>query len=294
MLPSYLSLAFIAAAVRNGSVLLDDCAPVCPDPAPATGMVPDPTDCSRYYYCLSDGKPSDFTEKCPDGTLFDKDDSECKDAAAPNCKTCEPSCRFECPSDGSMAVVADGEDCHSFFVCSAGGSVPVSCDADKPYFDGTTCTTEESQCCDRCQAYCEEEFTEIADPTNCTNFYYCARKGFPTEQDLHHCADQAVFNQEMHHCDKQATCVQPCSTLPSRPPLVPTTTVGSDCATDFICHSIGYFPMCVHSCDPRYYYCGSSDIGHTVDPLRCPSGMVLNPETMRCVTPNNCPFLARL
>ncbi|XP_063595463.1 uncharacterized protein LOC134772417 [Penaeus indicus] len=293
MLPSYLSVAFIVAAVRDGSMPVDSCAPVCPSPSATTNRVPDPTDCTRYYYCLTDGSATDFTEKCPDGMLFDNVSSDCMDAASATCLTCEPTCKFECPADGSTALVANSEDCRSFFVCNNGGSVPVSCDPNKPFFNGTTCTTEESQCCDRCQVYCEQEFTEIPDPANCTNFYYCARKGFPTEEDLHHCADRAVFNQETHHCDSEAECVQPCASLSSLPPLVSTTTVGSDCVTNFVCQTTGYFPMCTHICDPHYYFCSAGDIGHTVQPLQCPTGTVIDPTIMRCVNPGNCPFRAR-
>ncbi|XP_042876856.1 balbiani ring protein 3-like [Penaeus japonicus] len=290
MLSTYLNLAFIVSAVRNGLVPLDSCTPVCPSPVSTSKLTPDPTDCSRYYYCLSDEKPSDFTDKCPDGELFDKDTCECKAAADATCMSCEPACKFECPMDGNMAVVAIPDDCQSFVVCNSGGSVPVSCDPDKPYFNGTSCTADESQCCDKCQVYCESPFTEIPDPTNCTNFYYCSQVGFPTEVDLHQCPDHRVFDQETRHCNREAACVQPCSSGPDGP----TTTVGTDCVDTFVCEHVGYFPKCTSSCDPHYYYCGSNDIGHTADARRCPTGQVLNPEIMRCVNPNDCPYLAHV
>nr|XP_045600227.1 peritrophin-48-like isoform X1 [Procambarus clarkii] len=285
MLPLALYLGLILGVWSRGEAV--SCTPSCDGTAPG-GHVPDPTNCQKYYICLANGKVSDFTEECPEGQLFDADTKKCV-ADGGTCGLCQPVCKFSCSETvPNYEVVADRTDCSTFYVCVAGNPPhPITCSDSTPYFNGTGCTADKSQCCDGCIAYCSERYTQIPDPTNCTNFYFCEYEGYPEETSLYQCAT-GNFDENAGVCSEEATCNQPCTGGGG----TTTTTEGNaaHCVDTFVCQKTGYFPRCTNRCDPHYYHCTSSDISHEVQALTCSNNKVINPDTMMCVSQAECPY----
>lgn len=187
------------------------CSPTCPEPPDNVGiLVPDPTDCQRYYVCLQDGLPTDFPFECEDGQLFDSVNATCTDALDVKCDLCQPTCPlYSCPvpADG-IVTAADANDCTMYYLCGITDEpLHLKCEEETPYFNGVECVDEESACCDPCLVYCSEALTEIPDPTDCTSYYFCFDVGFPGPADRHRC-EEGNFNATTSHCDPDASCVQ--------------------------------------------------------------------------------------
>ncbi|XP_050699813.1 uncharacterized protein LOC126987133 isoform X2 [Eriocheir sinensis] len=200
------------------------CDPSCPvDCVPGTN-VPNPRNCAQYYTCLEDCTPSDPAFECAEGHLFDVVTAQCQpDAGGVTCGYCLPQCSYTC--DGDTELAADRGDCGVALFCGLTPPPTITCPTDNPYFDGTQCQGNQTQCCDPCEVFCEAAFTEVMDPASCSHFYYCAQVGYPLPEDRFQCGDGEVFLDG--HCresDDPQDCYQPCAPAsPSPSPTASTT-----------------------------------------------------------------------
>lgn len=278
-----------AAAAPDAS-----CTPTCDNVDPGT-RIPDPTNCQRYYICLQGGHVSDFTEECDDGEVFNE--GECENEENLECFVCAPPCKFTCPQDASESMdtieatlVADRNDCNIYYVCIPGNDPQeLSCPDDKPFFNGEVCSANENECCDLCSSFCYERFTEIPDPTNCTNFYYCDKKGYPDETSLYHCS-VGNFDELVGSCVENASCHEPCTPTPPSEITTTPTSGAAVCDETFKCEKVGYFPKCLNRCDPHYYECMLNDLGEYVEAQSCNNREVIHPDRVLCVPPEYCPY----
>ncbi|KAG7163637.1 uncharacterized protein LOC121872522 [Homarus americanus] len=279
-------------ALQNG------CVPTCANKTEGS-LIADPTNCRKYYICLKDNDPSDFTMECSDGQLFDNVTFQCQPHDNATCGVCEPSCQFTCPKNITTPVlIADRKSCKNFIICTpAGDQLSTPCPENKPYFNGTSCTTNNAQCCDPCVSYCPEAYTEVPDPTNCTNFYFCNAKGYPDETNLFTCTE-GYFDEVTGVCSTDAACIEPCggdnrttsNPLSTTSSLPTTTNEGPHCIDPFLCTKEGYFPKCDNRCDRHYYICSQNDIHSYVESVLCSNFRVINPDTMKCVPIEDCPY----
>eukprot|EP00397_Hematodinium_sp_SG-2012_P017075 GEMP01017445.1.p1 GENE.GEMP01017445.1~~GEMP01017445.1.p1 ORF type:complete len:538 (+),score=77.27 GEMP01017445.1:625-2238(+) len=65
--------------------------PVCTK----AGLVPDPTDCGKFYICFAGARHAKYKQNCPHGTLYDTNISNCNHASVvqrnlPECKSGQP------------------------------------------------------------------------------------------------------------------------------------------------------------------------------------------------------------
>ncbi|XP_071528222.1 peritrophin-44-like [Panulirus ornatus] len=307
----------LTMAVWGRAVSLEvSCTPTCQENDEPGTFVADPTNCQRYYVCLQGGHVSDFTEECEDGMLFDGDDRQCKpEAGNVTCHVCSPSCLLTCPADSmGPSLIADPSSCNKYYICIPGkDTIAQTCNDDTPFFNGDTCTASEAECCDLCTPFCSQAYTQIPDPANCTNFYFCGVEGIPDDSSLYHCAT-GNFDGKEGICKENAPCEEPCGTgstgiytptpkptTITKPPntstTTPTTTTtttptsgGALCYETFKCQEIGYFPKCLNRCDPHYYVCVLSDIGEYVEAEICSHQEVIHPDLVLCVSPEECPY----
>ncbi|KAK3871818.1 hypothetical protein Pcinc_023067 [Petrolisthes cinctipes] len=190
------------------------CVPNCTD-YNAGERIPDPKNCRQFYTCLLDGEPSDVSFPCDEGFIFDWNVRDCLDETDPTvvCELCMPTCQFQCPGDGEGTVVADLTYCNKYYVCGTSPDpIPVVCDMGY-YFDGGVCQEDPDLCCNSCLAFCYEAFTEVADPTDCTKFYFCREKlSYPLADDIRQCPEGEIFNPPKGHCvaEEGTECHQPC------------------------------------------------------------------------------------
>lgn len=174
--------------------------------------LPDPYDCKRYYVCLTNCHVSDVPFECGDDSFFNAEVGDCDTLDNFNCSSCSPKCTtFSCSVENGTYLAADPDDCTRYFICGLDpNTIPVEC-PDGKYFDGEDCQEDPDQCCDRCVVYCQFPFTEVADPTNCNNFYYCPMGGYyPEEKDLKRCPKGKFFSVQEGVCSESASCEQPC------------------------------------------------------------------------------------
>lgn len=189
------------------------CVPDCTDCTPGD-LVADPTNCQNYYLCLADCQPSDVPFSCDAGFMFDNSTSECieEDSVDLDCGVCPPDCRFACDPSVELSFFADYKLCNKYYLCNGEQVTPLTCPTETPYFDGDQCQDDQSLCCDWCSPYCFDAFVEIADPTNCNNFYVCKQAGYyPGPDDLFSCPTGEKFDGALGHCSSDALCDQPCA-----------------------------------------------------------------------------------
>ncbi len=196
-----------------GAAGQDSCVPSCPSDCTPGLKVPDPFNCRQYYVCLEDCVPSDPVFDCGDGYMFDTWEDACIDETADyTCGICTPACKFTC-TQGYEGLIAVRGDCQSAYLCSFDPPLMTTCNTSPNlYFDGTTCQSNETLCCDPCQVFCEAAYIETLDPTDCTAFYFCSDVGYPQAEDRYLCDEGEMFVDG--HC--QATtdpndCYQPCA-----------------------------------------------------------------------------------
>ncbi|XP_045600226.2 uncharacterized protein [Procambarus clarkii] len=180
----------------------------------AGDQIPDPTNCNRYYVCLANGHPSDVVFDCDVGEKFDTNTSACVASADATCGVCPPTCKYSCGNNTVVFPIADPTDCTKYLLCGIfNPPVALECDSGTDlYFNGTACQSDINQCCDSCAVFCDTAFTEIADPTNCTNYYFCSAAGYyPEADDLHTCPEGENYSSADGTCSASAECVQPCA-----------------------------------------------------------------------------------
>ncbi|XP_018010202.1 uncharacterized protein LOC108667669 [Hyalella azteca] len=150
----------------------DACTATCTGHSPGT-FVSDPTDCHKYYGCQENGELTDVAFTCPDGYYFSTSYGKCVVESSPCKSVCPlPRCSLTCHVDFKVLVYPG--DCTKFQVCTPDGGLSTGvCQIDKPYFDGRECQSNPDHCCDPCTPKCNYPGTQIVDPYNCTNYYFC-------------------------------------------------------------------------------------------------------------------------
>ncbi|KAL7638855.1 UNVERIFIED_CONTAM: hypothetical protein RMT77_010389 [Armadillidium vulgare] len=195
----------------------EDCNPSTKCAAHSPGYkVVDPKDCHNYYICIEDANgdviPSDSYYECSSGYYFYENNQQCQSG------TCSSTCLNLCPVECTLYEyerIADQNDCSAFYTCRPGNlEVKSVCPSEAPYFDGDVCTTSSFSCCDTCVPYCEKQYTEIADPFNCRNYYMCTTTGRASEDNKSSCPETEVFDPTLGKCipeDPRNPCVPVCS-----------------------------------------------------------------------------------
>ncbi|XP_045119481.1 uncharacterized protein LOC123509318 [Portunus trituberculatus] len=258
----------------------DECTVSCEGHNPGD-KVADPYNCTQYYMCLVDG---DLTEKpipCDPGSHFEAGKCQGTGECTPQCVP--KDCNLLCTKP--LVFIADPFDCNVYYICDASNNPrgPYHCDADKQYFNGEKCTSDESQCCkDHCTPYCNTVGTQIIDPTDCKSYYVCVEEG-PADPKYHYKCDNGWnFDIASGHCTSSASCVILCGSTGS--PGGGGSTPLPGCTSSMICPSNGNFPMCNY-CYTDYFHCESSSQAAVVQ--ACPNGMLFDPTSHYCLT--NCP-----
>ncbi|KAK7083053.1 hypothetical protein SK128_005618 [Halocaridina rubra] len=273
--------------------------------------VPDPVNCTNYYFCLADHNPSDLPLPCPPGTSFPTDGTgtDCTGTVP-----CDPicgggggvACHITC--NGTGDYISDPFDCGTYYECDAAGPIVPGrvCPPDRPHFDGESCVNNADICCyPGCSPVCEAAATQIPDPTDCTKFYICTEAGTPDESLHFPCPPGQNFDIGSGHCTAAAECKILCTST-SAVGGVTTTGVGSvmttggggstggiqttgECMGTLTCPDVGFYAKCI-TCQPEYFYCSSA--GAVGSEQRCSDGLVFNPvpEYPYCILPNNCPY----
>nr|XP_053653833.1 uncharacterized protein LOC128703259 [Cherax quadricarinatus] len=173
MIPSKYSLMLIFFLGVRLSV--EVCAPDCSVVDPGIS-VRDPTDCTRYYVCLSiHGNKQNYQY-----------------TAQPNPLSCS-----------------------KYDVCLAetGLFLEFDCPSDAPYFDfrKSKCQTDSTLCydyCDMCLPHCTYDGQLLIDPTDCHQFYLCT----PPTIALFLCPNSLIFNRSTGECEANAECEILCET----------------------------------------------------------------------------------
>ncbi|KAK7083054.1 hypothetical protein SK128_005619 [Halocaridina rubra] len=197
------------------AVSVDPCEPDC-SAANAFDKVPDPNNCTNFYYCLADHTPTDQPVPCPPGSSFPTDGTgtDCTGPAA-----CTPicgggsgvACHLTC--NGTGDYISDPFDCNVYYECDAAGPLPGrNCPADRPHFDGESCVDNEDICCvPGCDPVCEAAATQIPDPIDCTKFYICTGPGTPDSVLHFDCPSGENFDIGTGHCVAGAECKLLCT-----------------------------------------------------------------------------------
>ncbi|KAK4315135.1 hypothetical protein Pmani_013627 [Petrolisthes manimaculis] len=179
------SLFLLLATLVCSSIQV--CAPDCTGVDPGT-LVRDPTDCTRYYACLSiNGEmiPSDVPTDCPDGQYFnpshtiprcDPIETGMEGYCTNLCNPCVPDCRADNPGTVQPHTVL----CNEYYVCLEGGHTLLeTCPSENPYYDFRTgdCQSDNTLCynyCDPCVPHCTYDGESVSDPLDCHSFYVCS------------------------------------------------------------------------------------------------------------------------
>ncbi|XP_063854008.1 uncharacterized protein LOC135096440 [Scylla paramamosain] len=274
-----------ALLVASAGLVLgaDSCTVSCEGKNPGD-QVADPYNCTQFYVCLIDG-PSDIPLPCEIGEHFEDGKCFAGEECTPQCipKDCNIICK------NPMDFIADPLDCSQYYICDASNVPlgPLPCDSSKPYFNGKSCTNDESQCCrQQCMAYCHSAGIQIIDPTDCHRYYICVKEGPANPDYRQSCGSGQAFDIASGHCKQGAQCVVLCpdgaggggdTSTPS----------SSECVSSMVCSSRGNFPKCPF-CYREYFYCAGS--GQTGAPQTCPDNKVFEPSYHYCLEPNNCPL----
>nr|XP_027211818.1 spore coat protein SP65-like [Penaeus vannamei] len=200
---TFVSFVCVAAFQSNIAACQQSCQPEC---TAVSSFVPDPLNCTRFYYCLADG-PADAPLTCPNGE-FNPVTASCEpgDPANPCTALCPvPQCSFKCNLTGSgIGFVRDPYDCGMFHLCTQGGTFgPFKCQAEAPYFNGEICVEKEDVCCTQgCRPFCEPHADLAPDPLDCTKYYNCsADSGAPLS-----CLEGSTFDPAIGQCVEGRPC----------------------------------------------------------------------------------------
>ncbi|XP_050707548.1 spore coat protein SP70-like [Eriocheir sinensis] len=194
---------------RGGSALEVSISPLASCEPDCTGMatgdkVVDPKNCTNYYFCFN-GQPAPHPNSCGNTSHFDPATLECVAGTdcEPVCGGGGSGCAITC--NATTTVVANLFDCSTYYFCTPGGPVLAECSADFPYFDGSSCTYDESVCCSPyCDVNCDGSALAIVpDPKDCGSFYVCEEgvEGDPGEEFKYSCGAGKYFNIALGNCE---------------------------------------------------------------------------------------------
>ncbi|MPC71412.1 hypothetical protein E2C01_065689 [Portunus trituberculatus] len=244
---------------------LDRCIPDCTGVEPGLA-VPDPWNCTQYYYCLNDEVPTGTSHSCDTGDHFDPSVSLCVAGSQcqPICAPCQPDCKGHSEGD----FVEDPVDCTKFYVCvheDEPSQHPIACEPPTGVFDpvnglcisGDTCV---SSCGgETCHLRCRGNQDLVANPENCREYFQC-----DSNLDL-----------------------QGPMTCPSERPYFD----GWNCVEDsWKCCTPECSPYChtgdVQIIDPydctKYYICSGEGPAHEANHHSCPHGETFQSSSSNC------------
>lgn len=277
----------------------DACAPETCTPE---AFVASQCDCSKYYYCLDGGKPTDTPLTCPpEAPYFNPDPNVLSCGNDPSyCATQAPSsCPMTCPTVPlGGAVTVDPTDCTKYYICDYNAPPapigPIPCPSETPWFNGVECGSDQAACCAGSSALCEPNCRDpedigkqIIDPLDCTKYYICLAIGTPSELYHNSCPSGQNVDITTGLCSTDASCITLCNSTNSGG----VTTGPGDCQDTMTCTVEGSFPKCT-SCQTQYFYCLSDQDEAYV--MECPGDLVFNtdPSYPYCVLPSDCPHIA--
>lgn len=260
---------------------LEPCKVDCSHYGSALGnLADDPFHCNMYYLCFSGFEWSDYPFSCPEGEMFDTVTKQCMADGYVCSEVCQ-KCSYSC-SNSIMGQASNFSSCNDYLRCDGGDGTLAKCPEETPYFDGNMCQNDVNECCS-CRPECSESdadnHVQLPDYSNCTNFYLCVAEGVPDQTSHGHCSS-GNFNQNTGYCDDAAPCLLTCSNDIS----------DKGCNDDFICPEEGFFPRCTEICDPIYYFCTAVDIGSSPQIIHCSNDLVIDPTTVMCIPPEDCPL----
>ncbi|KAK4323951.1 hypothetical protein Pmani_005410 [Petrolisthes manimaculis] len=289
------------SVVVAGGVPRDACKPADCGGALAGDPIGSLCDCSKYYICLTDNVISDTPITCPpEAPYFDPNIPGFCGNDPSNCPTSATgSCPVMCADLGSgtpPAPIIDPTDCTKYYICQNETSDPigpVTCQPDTPWFNGAECVSDQAGCCAGssalCEPYCtvDDQYKQIIDPLNCTNYYICMAEGPPSE--LYHlsCPSGETFDMTDGSCSAEAPCITLCNSTDGGG----MTTGSGDCQDTMTCTVDGSFPKCT-TCQKQYFYCPSNQGEAYV--MECSGELVFNTDASYpyCVLPTDCPHIA--
>lgn len=109
-------------------------------PATGTARVAHSMSCERYFEC-SNGVGVETT--CTGGLFFNVQRQECTNPREANCTVPKTVCPP--PVVDELIVLADGKNCHNFFICFNGAPMPQQC-APARVYNRNTYNCDESVC----------------------------------------------------------------------------------------------------------------------------------------------------
>ena len=249
--------------------------------------IPNPFDCVSYYVCHGDGVLGfPFAFPCPDGEHFNINTSECSAEVKCNLVCNRPgsgSCLYSCGGSASDTHLADPYDCRIYYKCTNNIIGPAqTCSTSNPYFDGSSCQSDESKCC-HCQPYCYSWDIDhmIADPKDCRKYYACMEEGPPNPQFSGECTNEN-FDPHSQTCSETAPCITPCKNVVD----------DTGCIDPFTCEAKGEFAKCPSNCTREYYNCAEIT-GDYIESELCPVGFDFHPDDHVCVISYTCPYNLR-
>ncbi|XP_071544995.1 uncharacterized protein [Panulirus ornatus] len=213
------------------------CAPACPHPC--------------HCDLLGRGRVVHDEHRCQQGRLLHMESNQCIDtsclkfcshkaglavtgtdtgaiASSKSLNRTIRECYFTC--HGDFSTYADTSNCTRYYVCYPGNvGIPESCPADRPYYSGTYCTSDVTQCCAgqvkkhsdtdtashqsteksfrKCYFICHGDFSAYADHSNCSKYYRCYPNGVGIPESCP--PDRPYFNGVECISDSTQCCGQP-------------------------------------------------------------------------------------
>lgn len=190
----------------TGYTEIGSCAPNCENVDDGVA-VSDPKNCQNFYICQH-GLPSEFPVSCGDGEYFDQNSGECETGTCVS-GNCIPRCNYE-PWRGA-GFLAHRTDCTMYYYYDGIATIIAQQCQPGHFFNGLNCdSTDENDCCDPCLVFCDESGRTVADPLDCTRYYYCAKDNYFPESSTS-CPTNENYNFLTTECVPTSTCAQVCT-----------------------------------------------------------------------------------
>lgn len=181
------------------------CAPDCLS-ANDGEAVSDPKNCQNFYVCQH-GQPSESPSSCGSSEYFDENSGMCVTGTCPP-SACIPQCNYE-PWRGA-GNLAHRSDCSMYYYYDGiGSTIEQSCPPGH-VFNGVDCaSTDPNDCCDPCLVFCDISGKTVADPLQCSRYYYCAKKNYFPDS-LSSCPSGELYSFLTAECLPTSDCLQMC------------------------------------------------------------------------------------